>query len=119
MATATYFIVYTGTPSDSAATGCSPTDRTRRPNVVFHNTKKLIGTSSRAMIVSHDTSAVTPFSIPAASETMNQCFADSQPNKSGLCQPKILPPATMGTVAVGMLPVTVGDCVALPPLPSG
>ena len=34
MITPMYFMRYTGTPSESAAVGASPTERSRRPNVV-------------------------------------------------------------------------------------
>ncbi len=37
--TAAYFIRYTLTPSDSAATGCSPQERSRSPNGVCHSTR--------------------------------------------------------------------------------
>ena len=37
--TATYFIVYTFTPSVSAASGSSPTDRRRSPNGVRHSSQ--------------------------------------------------------------------------------
>src|SRR5690348_1306583 len=99
--TPTYFIVYTRTPSDSAAIGCSPTERNRSPALVRHRNQYEIGTRASAMRVRTATPDVTPLSTPAASEIRNQCCFANQPKRSGLFQPKILPPARTGRLTFG------------------
>src|SRR6266550_2316808 len=77
MMTARYFIRYTGTPSDSAACGCSPQARTRRPNFVRHSAHQDSGISANATRVSSETWVTSPPRTPATSETANQPLRSS------------------------------------------
>src|SRR5262249_12989095 len=74
MITAAYLWVSTFTPSDSAAYGASPQDRTRSPNGVRHSTEKVSPNSTTAMIDSSETWVVNPRMNAARSETKNQCL---------------------------------------------
>ncbi len=71
-----YFIVYTFTPSDSAASGFSPHARSRRPNAVRHSRNQDSGKSRISRIVNGVSPVVMPRSTPARSEIENQwCFS--------------------------------------------
>src|SRR4051812_20022669 len=114
--TARYFIRYTGTPSDSAAPGFSPTDRSRNPQRVRQSTHHENGTNATAMSVRIDKLAVRPCTTPATSETKNHRLASSQSSTSGECQPNTLPPDSTGKLNTPMWPPTSGDCVTPPPV---
>jgi hypothetical protein len=82
MITAAYLCRYTFTPRDSAATGFSPQDRSRRPNRVFQSTQKLTGTRMIASIVSGATSVTSPRRMPATSEMPTRCSFSRSPSQS-------------------------------------
>lgn len=105
MITAMYLYVYTLTPSDSAATGFSPQERSRRPKAVFHRTKNVTTKRTTATIVSSDTLVTSPPRTPARSETKNQwCF-------STLCSQSERP-----GIVTEVMSSAGGDCLGEPPL---
>src|SRR3954447_18443913 len=101
-----YFIRYTPTPSDSAAAGCSPTERIRNPSEVRHSTNHVNGTRSNAIRVSQFMSVVIPWMGPAISEITGIFWRSSDPITLEIT----------GTLNVPTFPTTWGDCVALPPV---
>ena len=70
--TAMNLVRITLTPTDSEAQGLSPTERSRRPNVVRHRIHQMMGTRKMAPRVKSDRSVIRPRAMPAASEMKNQ-----------------------------------------------
>ena len=110
--TATVFMRYTSMPRDSAATGSSPTERSRRPNGVRHRTHQVSGNSATPKTTSRDTPRVRPPSAPPTSDRRIQSRRSSHPNRSGLRQPSRSPPDRNGTSRCPMPPSTRGLWVA-------
>ncbi len=70
--TATNLVRITLMPTDSAAHGFSPTDLSRRPNVVRHSSHHTAGASTMTNNVNSDRPVTRPRAMPAASEMKNQ-----------------------------------------------
>ena len=103
-----YLSLYTATPSESAAEGFSPIERSRSPNGVRHSTYAEMGIMLSARMVVKARLVVNPRPRPAASEMRNHRLWSSQPNTSGVFQPNRVPPARNGNVKRGIDPDMVG-----------
>src|SRR4051812_45769489 len=68
------FIRYTFTPSESAASGSSPAERSRSPNGVFQRMKYVSGNMTIDTITSDDTLVVTARIPLAASDRKKRCW---------------------------------------------
>src|SRR5665648_802542 len=95
---------YTLTPRVSAATGLSPHERSRSPNVVRHSTHQVKTTMAKAMSVTADTFVTSEPTMAARSETKKIC----------LCSRLTNPDETPGMLMVGRVP-REGDWVGPPP----
>ena len=105
---------YTLTPRLSAATGCSPAARIRRPRLVRHRITTDAGTSARARSVAHEMSLVMPDSTADRSDTRNHPRSSTQPKRSGVDHPNRSPPDRNGRSS-SPTESTLGDWVMPPP----
>ncbi len=112
--TARVFIRYTLTPRLSAATGCSPAARIRKPRLVRHRITTEAGTRSSANRVAQETLLVIPDKRANRSDTRNHPWSESQPKRSGVLHPNKSPPETNGRSPCPT-ESTRGDWVMPPP----
>jgi len=105
----------TFTPSDSAAYGASPDERSRKPKRVRHMIQNVSGTIATAITVSHDRLTVSPLPMPPMSPSNSQRFSSNQPKKSGVFQPNSSPPARNGVSNLGIPDFCCGDWLTPPP----
>src|SRR5665647_643912 len=92
------------TPSDSAATGLSPHERRRSPNVVRHSTHQVRATIASAISVTIERFVTRARRIAARSETKKISLLSSEPR----------PDDTPGMLREGRF-CRGGDCVGPPP----
>ena len=102
--TATNLYRRTLTPRVSAATGDSPTERSRRPKAVRQSTHAVTPNRATASRVSTETSVTKPRRIPARSEMKKMCCCSRFPRASEMTGSE-----TVGSSGSG------GDCVGPPP----
>ena len=104
---------YTSMPRDSAATGSSPTERSRRPNGVRHRTHQVSGNSATPKTTSRDTPRVRPPSAPAdVGQRGSSRGARATRTSRGCANRSRSPPDRNGTSRCPMPPSTRGLWVA-------